>query len=128
MAEKMKSADSWNEMIFGYIRVKKDWLSAHILKNRLEHESDHAQREVEANEATDLKVRKKKYLDKRVKTHENPLFDAWCTEGMGTSSSGTEVPEEKLVGKEKRRRIIQPCHGWMAMEAFTLVTKTSHSK
>ena len=28
MAEKMENTDSWNEMIFRYIRARKDWFSA----------------------------------------------------------------------------------------------------
>ena len=92
----MENADSWNEMIFGYIRAKKDWLSAHILKNRLEHKNDLAQIEVEANEATDLKVRKRIYLDKRVNTQNTLPFDTWCTERMNKTSSTPKNIDEKV--------------------------------
>ena len=92
----MENDDSWNEMIFRYIRAKKDWLSAHILKNRLEYRNDLAQKKVKADDATDLKVRKKIYLDKRVNTQKNPLFDEWCTGRMGKTSSGFGKPDEKF--------------------------------
>ena len=40
MAEKVEDKESYNNMIFRYIRAYKDWLSAHILKNRLEYNND----------------------------------------------------------------------------------------
>ena len=87
-------------MIFGYIRVRKDWISAHILKNCLEHKSDTAHREVEAPGAADLKVKKKIYLDKRVRTHENPLFTKWCRGRMNRAPSEEERSDELLQEKK----------------------------
>ena len=105
----MENDDSWNDMIFKFIKAKKDWLSAHILKNRLEysndlahredkaddvtdsevilenhleHSNDLVHREVKADGATDSKVRKNLYLDKRVNTQNAPSFNIWCSERM----------------------------------------------
>ena len=110
MAEKMEDTDSWNEMIFGYIRARKDWFSALIQKNRLEQEEDSAQKEVEAHGAADLKVKKKIYLDNRVRTQENPLFTKWCRGRMDSVSSknerSDELREEDFFNGERIQREI----------------------
>ena len=49
----MENGESYNDMIFRYIRAYKDWLSAHILKNRLEYKND-VTKKVEAKKATDF--------------------------------------------------------------------------
>ena len=89
-------------MIFGYIRARKDWFSALIQKNRLEYEEDSAQKEVEAQEAADLKVKKKIYLDNRVRTQENPLFTKWCRGRMDSISSKNERSDELSFFEEEK--------------------------
>ena len=90
MAEGMEDTNSWNEMIFRYIRARKDWFSALIWRNRLEHESDTAHVEVE-----DLEVKKKMYLDQ-----ENPLFTKWCEGRMDKEPPG-EVNFDVLLQEKK---------------------------
>ena len=87
----MENTDSWNEMIFRYIRERKDWFSALIQKNRLEQESDTAHIEVE-----DLEVKKKIYLDDQ----DNPLFTEWCRGRMNKDPSD-EVRSDELLQEKK---------------------------
>ena len=89
MAERVESKESYNDMIFRYIRAYKNWLSAHILQNRLEYKNDVTQKKVEAKEATDLKVKRKIYLEKRVNTQRVPSYNAWCTGRMSKATSKT---------------------------------------
>ena len=56
MTEKVENDDSWDEMIFRFIKEKKDWLSKHILRNRLEHQAKNAQKEVKVKDTTDSKM------------------------------------------------------------------------
>ena len=67
MAEKMENTDSWNKMIFRYIRARKDWISALVRRNRLEQENDTAHIEVE-----DLEVKKKVYWINGKKPKKTP--------------------------------------------------------
>ena len=91
----MEDTNSWNEMIFRHIRARKNWFSALIRRNRLEHENDTAHTEVE-----DLEVKKKIYLDKWEETHENPLFTEWCRGRMNKDPSD-EIGSDELLQEKK---------------------------
>ena len=90
MAEGMEDTNSWNETIFRHIRARKDWFSALLRRNRLEHENDIAHIEAE-----DLEVKKKMYLDQ-----ENPLFIKWCRGRMDKEPPG-EADFDILLQEKK---------------------------
>ena len=94
MAEKVEEKESYNSMIFRYIRAYKDWLSAHILKNRLEYSNDVTKK------ANDVKVNKRMNLGKRVNTHKVPSYDEWLTGRMEKAASKPNDAEGKFQ------------HGW----------------
>ena len=50
MTERMENDDSWNGMIFRFVRDRRDWLSRHVLGNQLEHLAKSAQREIIRND------------------------------------------------------------------------------
>ena len=90
MTEGMEDTNSWNEMIFRNIRARRDWFSALLRRNRLEHKDDTAHKEAE-----DLEVKKKMYLDQ-----ENPLFIKWCRGRMDKEPPG-EVDFDILLQEKK---------------------------
>ena len=75
MTEKMENNDSWDEMIFRFIKEKKDWLSKHILRNRLEHQAKNAQKQVKVKDTTDSKIWENLYPGNQVITQNPPPFE-----------------------------------------------------
>ena len=66
----MEDKNSWNGVIFGFIKAREKWLLNLIWRKRVEHEDDDAENKVE-----DSKIEKDKNLNK-----EDPLFIRWCEE------------------------------------------------
>ena len=78
----MENDDSWDEMLFRFIKGKKDWLSKHILRNRLEHQTKIAQKQVKVKDTTDSKIWENLHPGNQVSTQNPPPFEVWCTERM----------------------------------------------
>lgn len=55
MTEMMENNDSWDNMIFRFVKDKKDWLSRNILRNGLEQQTKSAQKEA-VKDNTDSKI------------------------------------------------------------------------
>ena len=70
VTEEMEDKNSWNGLIFGFIKAREKWLLNLIWRKRLEHKDDNAEKKVE-----DSKDEKDKNLSK-----EDPLFIRWCEE------------------------------------------------
>ena len=78
----MENDDSWDEMLFRFIKGKKDWLSKHILRNRLEHRTKIAQKQVKVKDTNDSKIWENLHPGNQVSTQNPPPFEVWCTERM----------------------------------------------
>ena len=78
----MENDDSWDKMIFRFIKEKKDWLSEHILRNRLEHQARNAQKQVKVKDTNDSKIWENLHPGNQVSTQNPPPFEVWCTKRM----------------------------------------------
>ena len=82
MTEKVGNDDSWDGMIFRFIKDRKDWLSKNILRNRLEQQTKSAQKEVKVKDNTDSKIWENLHPGNQVSTQNPPPIEVWFTNRM----------------------------------------------
>ena len=82
MTEKVENNDSWDSMIFRFIKDRKDWLSKNILRNRLEQQTKSAQKEVKVKDNTDSKIWENLHPGNQVSTQNPPPIEVWFTNRM----------------------------------------------
>ena len=75
MTEKVGNDDSWDGMIFRFIKDRKDWLSKNILRNCLEQQTKSAQKEVKVKYNTDSKIWENLHPGNQVSTQNPPSIE-----------------------------------------------------